>query len=279
MITYNHKSYIRQAVESIMMQQTDFAVELFIGDDNSTDGTTDICNELVHEYPGRINLTVNSVNIGPSENAINIFRKCSGAKYIAICEGDDYWCDEYKLQKQVDFLEANDEYAICFHEVMVLRENGQKEFYNNIEVNKSFNVVDLAHNNFIATVSCLFRVYDHFKIFPTWYKGFAGNDYGLKLLNATKGEIYYIKDCMAVYRVHNGGIWSSQTHTEMYENGIKVIDSLNEAFNFEYNEQFEIAKKLRHERFYPQQNIMVEESEYARLKSKLKDYLSKIGLT
>jgi glycosyltransferase involved in cell wall biosynthesis len=275
LITYNHAKYIEQAIEGVLNQNVNFPWELIIADDYSTDGTRDILIAYQKKYPEFIKLILQEKNVGAAENFIDLIAySCS--KYIAYFEGDDYWTDPAKLQKQVDFLEANQNYSICFHEVMILYDDRREILYNNIGENRTFDFLDLTHNNFIATVSCVFRAFEHHKHLPAWFKGYAGNDYGLKLLNATKGKIYYIKDCMAVYRVHNQGIWSSQSHPEMYENGIKVIDSLNAAFNFEYNEDFETAKKLRYAKFYPQNNVVIKESRYSKYKSKIKYYLSKV---
>ena len=129
MITYNHEKYILQSVESIIEQRTNFRYKLFIGDDNSLDGTSVILASLKDKYPYKIDYTLNTTNLGASKNAINIFYRCfnSGAKYIGMCEGDDYWADRYKLQKQIDFLEANDDYAICFHRVYELAKDEKQK--------------------------------------------------------------------------------------------------------------------------------------------------------
>ena len=277
MITYNHEKYIAEAIKGALMQQTSFPIELIICNDASTDGTDTMVEECIkNENKGKtIRYFNQEQNLGMVNNFILALEKCNG-DYIAICEGDDYWTDPLKLQKQVDFLEANKDYSICCHEVKKINEDGGEGLYNNINENKSFNIIDLVHNNFMAAVSCVFRAYEHHNPMPAWFTGYAANDYGLKLLNATKGKIYYIKDCMAVYRVHSGGIWSSQPHAEMYENGIKVIDSLNAAFNHQYNEAFEQGKKLRFQRFFPPPAIIAKPLKYSGIKSKIKYYLSKI---
>ena len=122
MVTYNHEDFIKQAVESVMMQKTDFKFKLFIGEDASTDSTRDILLELKNNYSDRIDLTLNEMNLGSSANAFNIYDKCyqSTAKYVALLEGDDYWTDSLKLQKQVDFLEANPDYEVCFTNIKIV---------------------------------------------------------------------------------------------------------------------------------------------------------------
>ena len=276
-VTYNHENFIGDCLDGFVKQQTTFPFEILVHEDASTDNTAAIVKEYEKKYPHLFRCVYQTINQFAIQNTLaKILFPMARGKYIALCEGDDYWTDPLKLQKQVDFLEANEDYAICCHEVKILQEDGAEALYNNIEENTSFNINDLVHNNFIAAVSCVFRVYEHHSPLPSWYTGYAGNDYGLKLLNATKGKIYYIKDCMAVYRVHSGGIWSSQSHEEMYENGIKVIDSLNAAFNYQYNKEFEQGKKLRYQRFFPQPDIIAQPVKYSGIKSKIKYYLSKI---
>mgnify|MGYP001248218371 CR=1 FL=1 len=112
MITYNHEKYIAQAIEGVLMQKTNFLFELVIGEDCSTDSTRVICKEYADRYPNIIKLLPDAgKNLGMMENAIRTTMACTG-KYIALCEGDDYWTDPYKLQKQVDFLEAHNDYGL-----------------------------------------------------------------------------------------------------------------------------------------------------------------------
>jgi len=119
MTTYNHKAYLEQAVESVMMQQLDGAFTLFLGDDCSTDGTTEICKELKSKYPDRIELLFSEYNIGALKNCLRTFAACvaSGAAYIAFCEGDDYWTEPNKLQKQVDILEGNNDVGMVISDM------------------------------------------------------------------------------------------------------------------------------------------------------------------
>ena len=135
LITYNHVKYIEQAIEGVMLQQVNFPWELIIADDCSTDGTREIVLRYQKKYPEIIKLILQEKNTGPTQNFMDLITYPS-SKYIAYFEGDDYWTDPLKLQKQVDFLEANEDYSICFHEAMVLYEDGKEILYNNIGVNK-----------------------------------------------------------------------------------------------------------------------------------------------
>ena len=123
-ITYNQKDFIRQTLDGILMQKTNFAFEVLIHDDCSTDGTTEIIKEYEEKYPEIIRPIYEEENQFSKGKGIVrnfIFPRVQG-KYIAFCEGDDYWTDENKLQKQVDFLEANPDYTVCFHRVKKIYE-------------------------------------------------------------------------------------------------------------------------------------------------------------
>ena len=113
-ITYNHEPYIRKCIEGVLMQQVNFPIEFIIAEDCSTDGTLAICKEYATKYPNLIQLITSENNVGAIANERRAMKAAKG-KYIAFCEGDDYWTDPLKLQKQVDFLEENPEYSVTFH--------------------------------------------------------------------------------------------------------------------------------------------------------------------
>jgi glycosyltransferase involved in cell wall biosynthesis len=125
MITYNHDAYIRQAIEGVLLQECNFRVELIIGEDCSTDNTAKIIQSYAIKFPQKIKVRYNRPNLGMIPNFIKTLQECTG-KYIAICEGDDYWTDPYKLQKQVDFLEANKEYGLVFSRFEAYHENSKQ---------------------------------------------------------------------------------------------------------------------------------------------------------
>ena len=113
-ITYNHEPYLRDALDSFLMQKTNFPIEIILAEDCSTDGTRKICEEYATKYPETIKYIYRDQNVGYNENEYEAMSAASG-KYIAYCEGDDYWTDPLKLQKQVDFLETHPDYAVCWH--------------------------------------------------------------------------------------------------------------------------------------------------------------------
>ena len=229
-ITYNHAPFIRQCLDGFVMQKTNFPIEVLIHDDASTDGTADIIREYEQKYPDIIKpiyQTENQYSKGISPSRIYNFPRIQG-KYIAICEGDDYWTDEYKLQKQVDFLEANEDYSICFHPVKVYNEE-EGIFIENDIVQDVPDVTDiklLATTNYINTPSVIYRnnqqVFDDLNKFPSLGIG----DYIFHMLFAQYGKIKKLRDTMAVYRMHKSGVWSSKPPEYTHSIWLRVLVAL-----------------------------------------------------
>ena len=239
MITFNHETYIREAIEGVLMQQCNFTIELIIGDDYSTDKTKQICQEYASKN-SVINLLPSESNLGMMANFIRTLKGCTG-KYIALCEGDDYWTDPYKLQKQVNFLEESEDFAICFHDTFEQNnDNPYCNFYycSNLK-NSVFEFKDLLHSNFIPTCSAVFRNEKNIIDLPKWvYKSPAG-DWILHLLNATRGRIKFINEVMGVHRIHSTGIWSKNSQIENLKSIVfiytLVYKNLNEIKYFKHD--------------------------------------------
>lgn len=201
MITYNHESYISDAIEGVLMQKTTFPFELIIGEDCSTDNTKSICLEYQQKYPEIIKLRLPEKNLGVMPNFIQTLNAGSG-KYIAICEGDDYWTDPLKLQKQVQFMEENDKYSFCFHNATIYYEDSNSsEDFNKNRKSRSYTTNDLLINGwFIPTASILLRTTMLPNPFPRWYYDIYNGDYGLELLLSKKANFFYLNEKMCVYR-------------------------------------------------------------------------------
>jgi len=248
MITYNHGDYIREAIDSVMMQQTTFPFRLLICDDCSTDITGAICRELKERYPDKIELVLNPQNMGPSRNADQIIDLSvnSGAKYIAVCEGDDYWTDPLKLQKQADYLEAHPDFSMCFHKVFEQRGAEKKlSSLNESMQSVTYTVEDLAKSNIIHTPSVMYRN-GLFKVLPPWLAKTGAGDYVLHMLNAQHGLIRYMPEPMAVYRLHGGGTWSGRSMGEKYPKWLLLLDHLmTEDFSPAVKENLLGQKRLR----------------------------------
>ena len=231
MITYNHEPFIAQAIEGVVMQKTNFRIELVIGEDCSTDSTRKICEDYAIKYPEIIRLLPSEQNLGMSQNGIRTLRECKG-KYIALLDGDDYWTDPLKLQKQVDFLEANPDYAICFHEVNLLQDGMIKEDTMTAAVPETTNITDLAKGNYMHTCSVVYRN-NLFAELPEYFNKAPVGDYFLHLLNARYGDIKCVDEIMGVYRVHGTSAWSSKTQKEQESLWVPFLENIKPNFDKE----------------------------------------------
>jgi len=223
-VTYNHKNYIEQCLEGILMQQTTFPFEIILGEDESSDGTREICMDYANRYPDKIRLFLRSrkdvicIN-GKATGRYNMIQclKASKGKYIALCEGDDYWTDPLKLQKQVDFLEANDDYVICFHKVKILKDNElvddfiTEERFSKIKTRPITELDLFKYSNFIHTPSVMFKnIIDQF---PVGFELSPVGDYFLYFMLTKHGYIHRIEEDLAVYRYGNG-IYSALSESQ-----------------------------------------------------------------
>jgi glycosyltransferase involved in cell wall biosynthesis len=207
-ITFNHVGFIKQSLDGMLMQKTDFFFEILINDDCSTDNTKEIIGEYANKYPNIIFPIFQKENQYSKGfrgmNARFNFPRARG-KYIALCEGDDYWTDPLKLQKQIDFLEANNEYNLCGHKVSILKMNGDiidSSKYVNKNDELTFDDVATKRKN-IPTSSIVFRNNVNF---PPWVYKVYGGDRALIFLNAQVGKIKILNFNASVYRIHEGGV-------------------------------------------------------------------------
>jgi glycosyltransferase involved in cell wall biosynthesis len=233
-VTYNQMDYIKQCLDGILMQQTHFDFEIILGEDESTDGTREICIEYAKRYPNKIKLFLRSRkdviyingNATGRFNMIENLKSCKG-KYIALCEGDDYWTDPLKLQKQVDFLEANKDFNICFHRANTLQ-NGEfkpHEIPNSFN-NEQFHYVELLrYYNFISTASVMYRKPKNFKL-PNWFHSISFGDLGLYKLISQEKKIQCLEDVMSVYRIHNEGIFSGLSQLIVQQNYLSFYKTI-----------------------------------------------------
>lgn len=223
MLTYNHEEYILKAIEGILLQEVDFDVELIIGNDSSSDISDLIINDYLKACKTHIsvNYYYHERNIGMHNNYIFIHGKATG-KYIAHCEGDDYWTDPLKLQKQVDFMEANPDYSICFHNVSIYDEINRLMVTDNItrKVNETTGITDLALGNYLHTPSVL--LLNDFKI-PDWFKDVTIGDWSLYMLQCGNRKIKKLEDIMAVYRISSTNYWSSKSKEYRINSTLETI--------------------------------------------------------
>ncbi len=229
---YNHEPYLRDCLEGFVMQQTNFPFVAIVHDDASTDGSAAIIREYEEKYPDIIKPIYETENLyskgdGSVDRIMNAAIEATGAKYIAMCEGDDYWTDPLKLQKQVDFMEANPEYSLCFHNVNTLiQETGEikNEFIVRDMPGKS-TILDLAVGNYIHTPSVLYRRYSGIQEQCQKMMPCLPGDYVMWMLLAEKGDIYKFNEPMAVYR-YGSGLWSNNNNINNFLHVIKTLSKL-----------------------------------------------------
>jgi glycosyltransferase involved in cell wall biosynthesis len=256
-ITFNHSLYIRNCLDGFINQRTNFDFEILIHDDASNDGTREIIEEYIARHPN-INAIFQSEN-QYSKGVRGImarfnFPRARG-KYIALCEGDDYWTDPYKLQKQVDFLEASKEFAICAHTTRQISEFDHTEKL--IPAKKSpseYNLVDFLKANHVATASLLF-CREYMQVFPDWIYKMKFGDWTLILyvLCMSNKKLGVLKDEMAVYRVHAGGV-----HGSLHKDNKHLISAYRDHLHFnEYIHYYLFKNDSKYARYYRRKRIDV----------------------
>jgi glycosyltransferase involved in cell wall biosynthesis len=241
-ITYNQEKYIGQALEGMLFQQADFDVEIIIGEDHSTDNTKKIIQEYQQKYPGKIRLMPHDANLGVRKNFEQTLLAATG-EYVAICEGDDYWTDPLKLQKQVDYLDAHPKADLCFHNCAIRNEDtGAEAPSNKVDQPVLTNVYDLINDWYIMTCSMVYR--RHFTALPEWFTSVFNTDYALQML-ITKdgGAIGYLPDTMAVYRKHGAGESARVWGDDPYYWLMYMFDKLNTTTEGKYDQSIIKRKK------------------------------------
>lgn len=233
MVTYNHEQYIAKALDSVLMQKTNFDYEIVIGEDCSTDGTRAIVIDYQHRYPDIFRLLLNGKNLGMHKNADQTINACKG-EYVAMLDGDDYWTSPHKLQKQVDFFESHLECSICFHDALIVHEDGSKEPSHYRPSQKEFSTLeDLLIDNYIPTCAVMLRRGLIGKV-PAWVKTLKMGDWVIYILNALHGKVGYINETMGVYVVHRDGVWSSKGWRHHATAIIELFEALNKHLGAEY---------------------------------------------
>lgn len=271
--TYNHSAYIEDAMNGFAMQQTKFPFICSIIDDASTDGEQDILKKYLDEHfelgegSGVINEETDDYVLTLSQHKTN--KNCYFAvlllkynhygnyesqarrwtylkdweeecKYIALCEGDDYWIDPLKLQKQVDFLENNPVYSLCFHNaIKYYVQSNEIKLFNHLKNSQDLSIHDAIHNWFVPTASIL--VMKEYLQTPVWLAKIYSGDYSLVLKALNGGRIFGLKDIMSVYRINTIG--SSATarmvgkSTFIMEEHLKLLESFNNGTNYKFNKE------------------------------------------
>ena len=251
MITYGHEKYIKEAIKGVFIQRTSFSVELIIANDCSPDHTDEVVHKFLKNTPSNITVKYSrhDENKGMNENFLWALEQASG-KYIALCEGDDYWTDPLKLQKQVEFLETNQEYVLTFHPVQILNTDGVlvEDFITKVPENYEYQETLASGNNYIHTPSVLFR--NIITSFPPEFMLSPIGDYFLYMILTNHGKIKIMNDTMAVYR-QGVGVWSDLQLPERLLNTMFCIKLISSHFKDNKRilqllskQHFDLLKKL-----------------------------------
>lgn len=241
-ITYNHEKYIRQCLEGVMMQKTDFVFDVIVGEDCSTDGTRAVIREFEKKYPGIIKPIYHEKNVGAQRNAYEFCLPALKGKYIALCEGDDFWTDPNKLQKQVSFLEKNTNNILCYHPITIIDEQGvviQKQKID--EQTKLHDWKEIFHLK-IPTVSVVFR--NCAKIdFREMLRIKSGDTFLFGLLSRYGGAAELNFDG-ATYRKHAGGVYTRMSLLNQYKQALNTLQVMIDSSSFSIEQKKEIKKQM-----------------------------------
>lgn len=223
-ITYNHEAFIERALDSILDQITSFPIEILVHDDASTDNTQEIILRYQKRFPHVIKpLLQNENRFSQGVRVTRVFQNSRiKGKYLATCEGDDYWCDPTKLQQQVDFLEENPSASFVFHNSFVLDEvNKTIRLFSGDAVSKWYTRRNLISGNFISTPSKLTRVtaIDRELELPIGVPG----DWIDHFMEASSGDFFYMPQVMSTYRIHPNGRWSSRGRPYQLEYSLRTL--------------------------------------------------------
>jgi glycosyltransferase involved in cell wall biosynthesis len=255
MMTYSHEPYIIDAIEGVRMQNCNFNVELIIADDNSPDGTKnkveDYLNSVVIPKNIDIKYFQHEKNKGANSNYLWASKKAKG-KYIANCEGDDYWTDPLKLQKQVDFLEGNPDYVLCSHNIRRRDENQNKLFpiKNKMEEDTIISQDQLKKGFYLQTLTLVFRNITD-KIPSSKFKFSNGDSFLLSVLGKFGKAMIISSIKPGVYRINDSGIWSSLKNQKqkkkvskyyLYKELIKIHEEDKEVVIY-YEERIKVLSK------------------------------------
>ena len=239
-ISYNHANFIAKAIDSFLSQKVDFRYELVISDDKSTDSTAQIIEEYSALHSDKIRVLPRDKNVGMNVNFFSTLSACRG-EYIAICEGDDYWTDINKLQRQVEILDSNPNISFVFHDVEIRNDiqhaSAYKPYADVPQAIGGFD--DVLFNHFIPTLSIVFRKSSTPNEWPSFFYKIRSPDRALALTLLLKGKYYHIPEKMGVYRHHDGGITKVPHAAEvLLQNDKLLYESFYEAFALEKDNNF-----------------------------------------
>lgn len=253
--TYNHENYIEECINGIISQKTTFKFKLLIADDFSNDKTREIIERYQKKYPKIIETIFREKNLGPMDNFIQSLNTIH-TKYVALCDGDDFWIDKNKLQKQYDFLENNKDFSLCFHQTNIFYEDKSRDsIIHPCNIKNIVELEDILNENNIVANSVVYRwkYIEENSLIKEFPKNIVPGDYFLNIMHIKIGKGYFIEEVMSKYRKQESGMWylqsNPETQNEFYikygERYLKFYKSIEKLLN------------LSSDRLKPQKNWIV----------------------
>jgi len=243
MLVYEHEQFVAKAIESVLAQKCDFPLELIITNDASSDRSDQICQRYADEHQDVIKYINNSSNIGMHESFAILWRTCS-ADLVAFCEGDDYWVDEDKLQKQVNLLEENPHWNLCGGKAQVIEKVTNNEWAVTHHVCPRLEKSEYCFEEMISSYSFHFSTVVLKKssvTFPDWFKSVYCVDRPIYLLAVENATAGYLSDVVSSYRIHESGNWSSLSSLRRAEQSTDLFTKLKKHFGNKYRRVFEVT--------------------------------------
>jgi glycosyltransferase involved in cell wall biosynthesis len=240
--TYNHEKFIRQTLDSILSQEVNFKYEVIVGDDASPDSTPQIIQEYQAKFPEIIKPLLHPKNLGGyGKNNTLATLAVSQGQYIAAMDGDDYWTNPLKLQKQVDFLDDNPDFVACFHNALIHYEDGSApDSYVNDDIQREVTTIeDLVGEDeiwYMATSAVMFRN-GIMKEYPKWFHESKSGDIPRYILLGKHGKFFYINEIMSVYRKNNGGMsfTDGKQDADFLHNRIGMYRGIDGELNYKFH--------------------------------------------
>lgn len=270
-VTYNHVNYIRQCLDGILNQKVDFDFELILGDDASTDGTREICKDYAEKYPDKIRLFLhhreNNIEIGGKPTGrFNFLYNLYSVKgrYIALCDGDDYWTDPLKLQKQLAFLEKKEDFVGVFTDINVLKDNQLKEKALKEKHRKDHDFKTFLEDAWIPTLTVFFRAIC-INNFPENPKKIVSGDLVLFAHLLTYGKLKFLDEVTGVYRQHLGGVWSGANQLKILNNRIELNKYFKKSYAREDKSLNLILKKRINKSHFKKAKVFKQQGDYVNM--------------
>lgn len=230
-ISYNHKAFLKECLDSILAQKTTFEFEVLVHDDASIDGSQEMINEYSKKHSNLVAILQAENQYSKGIKPFSILKSTAKGDYIAWCEGDDFWGDEHKLQKQFDFMEANPEYSLCYHNSNVVDENSStirdSKVPDNHKVDYSKKLLQKGKISIPTQTSFFISSFE----LPPYYSNVVNEDIFIFIILGSYGKGKYLSSIMSSsYRVHDGGVWSKVDKVKTYKHLINTYKNISKYY-------------------------------------------------